>query len=358
MNLTEASFLPNNHELPAAGEDKWQSPSNIALVKYWGKHGNQLPKNPSVSFTLSKATTETRLIWEPKQGDTAVKRFFFEGEENPKFGEKSFKFFEKIADYAPWLSQLDMEIHTSNTFPHSSGIASSASGMSALALGVMSIEKNLNPELTKEDFNRKASFLARIGSGSAARSLYGGLVQWGALEGTRGSDLYGNPYEFEVADVFSSYRDTILLVDIGQKQVSSTIGHGLLNGHPFGDIRFEEARKNMNAIQPILAQGDIEAFMKLVESEALMLHALMMTSNPYFILMKPNTLAIIEKLWSFRADTGIPVCFTLDAGANVHVLYPEANEQSVNQFVETELIAYCQNKQYLRDQVGSGPERK
>ena len=358
MNLTEASFLPNNHELPAAGEATWQSPSNIALVKYWGKHGNQLPKNPSISFTLSAATTKTRVKWAPKQSDAAKHRFFFEGEENPKFGEKSFAFFNKIADFAPWLAGLDLEIHTENTFPHSSGIASSASGMSALALCVMSMEKSLNPEMSEADFKRKASFLARIGSGSAARSLYGGLVQWGALEGTQGSDLLGTPYEFPVADVFTSYRDTILLVDKGQKQVSSTVGHGLLNGHPFGEIRFEEARKNMNAIQPILAQGDVEAFMKLVESEALMLHALMMTSDPYFILMKPNTLAILEKIWAFRAETGIPVCFTLDAGANVHVLYPEANEQSVNQFVETELIGHCQNKQYLRDQVGGGPERK
>jgi diphosphomevalonate decarboxylase len=84
------------------------------------------------------------------------------------------------------------------------------------------------------------------------------------------------------------------------------------------------------------------------------LHAMMMTSFPYFILMKPNTLEIINKIWKFRVETQMPVCFTLDAGANVHILYPEKNIESVLQFIKNELVGYCQNGQYICDQIGSG----
>jgi len=81
-----------------------------------------------------------------------------------------------------------------------------------------------------------------------------------------------------------------------------------------------------------------------------------MTSLPYFILMKPNTLEIINKIWKFRNETKIPVCFTLDAGANVHVLYPENVSVEVLQFIQDELVGYCQNGQYICDRVGDGSQ--
>jgi len=92
----------------------------------------------------------------------------------------------------------------------------------------------------------------------------------------------------------------------------------------------------------------------LVESEALTLHAMMMTSMPYFILMKPNTLKIIQQLWKFRQETRTLVCFTLDAGANVHVLYPEKYKKEVQHFIENQLAAYCQNGQFINDEMGFG----
>jgi len=139
-----------------------------------------------------------------------------------------------------------------------------------------------------------------------------------------------------------------------EKKVSSTVGHDLMFGHPFAEKRFEQAHENLSKIKAILEAGDIENFIKIVESEALTLHAMMMTSMPYFILMKPNTLEIINKIWKFRSETQIPVCFTLDAGANVHVLYPEKNKAEVLQFIKDELVGYCQNGQYICDEIGSG----
>jgi diphosphomevalonate decarboxylase len=84
----------------------------------------------------------------------------------------------------------------------------------------------------------------------------------------------------------------------------------------------------------------------------------MMTSMPYFILMKPNTLEIINRIWKFRSENNIPLCFTLDAGANVHVLYPENVTIKVLQFIKDELVAFCQNGHYICDYIGNGAESK
>jgi len=147
------------------------------------------------------------------------------------------------------------------------------------------------------------------------------------------------------------------LVDKGEKQVSSTLGHNLMIGHPFAENRFQQAEENISKMKSILKSGDLKAFVNLVESEALTLHAMMMTSNPYFILMKPNTLKIINKIWEYRATTKSNVCFTLDAGANVHLLFPEIEKEQVNDFVTKELIQFCQNNQYICDNLGKGAQQ-
>jgi diphosphomevalonate decarboxylase len=104
----------------------------------------------------------------------------------------------------------------------------------------------------------------------------------------------------------------------------------------------------------VLQNGDLENFISIVESEALTLHAMMMTSMPYFVLMKPNTLEILQKIWQFRIQTKTPVCFTLDAGANVHLLYPKNVSNQVLEFIKTELVGYCQNGHYICDEIGNG----
>ena len=127
-----------------------------------------------------------------------------------------------------------------------------------------------------------------------------------------------------------------------------------MHNYPYAERRFAQAHENLSQIKSILSSGNVAEFIKIVESEALTLHAMMMTSMPYFILMKPNTLEIINKIWKFRNETQIPVCFTLDAGANVHVLYPENVKVNVLQFIQYELVGYCQNGQYICDEIGNG----
>ena len=355
--ISEKDFILNNYTLSAEnGSFQWSAPSNIALVKYWGKKDHQIPANPSISFTLNNCKTITKLTFEKKINDGKFSfDLLFEGQPKEDFKPKIQKFFERIFEYCPFLKDFHFTIDTQNTFPHSSGIASSASGMAALAMNIMSLEKVLNPTISEDYFNQKASFLARLGSGSACRSIKGNVVVWGNHAEIAGSsDLFGVEFPSSVHENFKNYQDTILLVDKGEKQVSSTVGHDLMFGHPFAEQRFSQAHHNLSAIKHVLENGDVEHFIKIVESEALTLHAMMMTSMPYFILMKPNTLEIINKIWKFRNDTQTPVCFTLDAGANVHILYPESTKEKVLQFIKNELVGYCQNGQYICDEIGNG----
>lgn len=350
-------FEPGHGESLLEGSVTWQSPSNIALVKYWGKTDPQIPKNASISFTLSNCHTVTTLVYIPKTAPSSSFDFkvFLDGIEKQEFAPKIQEFFKRIEKYLPFITDYSFEVHTKNSFPHSSGIASSASGMSALSLCLMSLQKMIDPNISESDFIEKASFLARLGSGSAARSIQGPLVVWGEHSNIFGSsDLFGITYPAVIHEVFTTFNDTILLVDKGVKQVSSTIGHKLMLDHPFAQARFDQAKDNMSRLIPILEKGDLDAFIDIVEKEALSLHAMMMTSDPYFILMKPNTLEIIESIWAFRESSGCHICFTLDAGANVHVLFPDRDKQRVDSFIKEELAGFCQNKQFISDHVGSG----
>jgi diphosphomevalonate decarboxylase len=337
----------------------WQTPSNIALVKYWGKSNPQIPKNASISFTLKNCHTITTIDFVKKEKcDEAVFNLFFEGKEKAEFKPKIAAFFKRVQQYCPYILEYEMTINSENSFPHSSGIASSASGLSAIAMCLMSLEQKLNPNLTQEFINKKASFLARLGSGSASRSIEGPLVVWGEHPDIAGSsDVFGVQFPYKVHSVFENYQDAILLVDKGEKQVSSTVGHNLMHAHPFAENRFKQANENLSKMSKILQEGDCKAFVNLVESEALTLHAMMLTSNPYFILMKPNTLEIIHKIWEFRATQNSNICFTLDAGANVHVLYPQSEKDIVNPFIENVLADYCQKKQYIYDSIGFGAKK-
>ena len=357
--LTEKDFIATSYNSIESGSFEWSAPSNIALVKYWGKKENQIPANPSISFMLNNCKTITKLeVVKKSENNSFSFDLLFEGKPKEDFKPKIQKFFERIEKYCPFLKEYHFKIDTQNTFPHSSGIASSASGMAALAMNIMSLEKAINPTISDDYFYSKASFLARLGSGSACRSIKGEVVVWGNHVQINGSsDLFGVEFS-EIHSNFKNYQDTILLVDKGEKQVSSTVGHDLMHNHPYAERRFAQALENLSQIKAILSSGNVAEFIKIVESEALTLHAMMMTSMPYFILMKPNTLEIINKIWKFRNETQIPVCFTLDAGANVHVLYPESVKENVLQFIQDELVGYCQNGQYICDQIGNGAKSK
>ncbi len=336
----------------------WRSPSNIALIKYWGKTVGQIPSNPSISFSLQAAYTETILEYsEGLKSEGITLDFLFEGKTNLKFQERISLFIHSILQYFPVLNGLHLHIESENSFPHSSGIASSASAMSALALCLVSLEKKLNNKLEfMDDFHQKASFIARVGSGSASRSIYGGYTLWGTLKNyALYTNEYAVPINEQIHPVFKTYGDAVLMVSQSEKQVSSSAGHRLMEKHPFAKSKFSQSNKNTHLMLEILEKGEQLDFILLTEVEALSLHAMMMTSNPSYLLMEPNTLALIQKIRQFRRETLIPAGFTLDARANVHFIYPELNRDEVLSFVQSELLPLCQKQQWIDDKVGSGP---
>lgn len=417
----EEQFYGNNNFKISNQTVSESCPSNIALIKYWGKYANQIPANPSISYTLNNCRTNTIMEFLADK-PFSVHTFLAEKEE-PKFAEKIEKYFRNIEVYLPWILKGKFIIKTENTFPHSSGIASSASGFGAIAKCLMALDsrfeirdsrsvgndsetdlqvaetdlqveemdvqpseinkqaaemnmqvrrsisaeastttdneqrtKNNEQPTTKNE--QKASFLARLGSGSACRSLYNGLVVWGETPEVEGSsDLFAVKYpDSEIHPIFKNFNDWVLLIHEGQKSVSSSVGHGLMNTNPYAERRFQEAHENFVPMKEILKSGDLQRFITLVEHEALTLHAMMMMSEPAFILMKTGTLEVINKIWKFREETGLPLFFTLDAGANVHLLFPDESKEQrakskeiIEEFIETELLQHTQNGGVVKD---------
>lgn len=340
----------------------WRSPSNIALVKYWGKKaGNQIPANPSISFTLEHCYSETTvtLFEKASKGKDIELRFYFDGKENMAFRLRMLKFIETIAKDFPFLQQYGLLIDSTNSFPHSSGIASSASAMSALALCFCDMQDQLNKKkLTKEKFLQTASHYSRLGSGSASRSIYPMLAEWGKSTKVKGSsDNFAVPCAKDLNKVFHNYQNTILIASSAEKKVSSRVGHSLMKTNPFAKTRYQQANKNLGEILGALKKGDLEKFGSIVEEEAMTLHALMMASSPSFILMAPSTLTMIDKIRRYREETKQPVYFTLDAGPNIHLLYPNNIKRKVDEFIFAELEKHCELGKMIHDNVGTGPFR-
>ena len=337
----------------------WESPSNIALIKYWGKMGEQLPCNPSLSMSLKASVSRFELTYSPKKGGEKDLVYLFEGKENKAFEEKLSRFIASVSNDLPCLSKYQLKISSSNTFPHSAGIASSASAMSALALCLCSMQEAIDEmEMPRDFFFQKASRIARLGSGSASRSVFGRYAIWGEIEGqTESSNYFAIPFKENIHPVFQELQDTILMIDSSPKKVSSTAGHGLMKNHPYADARFHQARLNMADLLVVLEEGNFDEFARIVENEALSLHALMMSSNPSYTLLKPNTLIAIERIKEFRDKSQMPLCFTLDAGPNIHLLYPKAHEEIIQNFIQQELLELLEDGTYIQDGMGNGPKR-
>ena len=326
---------------------KWESPSNIALVKYWGKHGVQLPNNPSISFTLnnSKSITSVELI---QKTDKKVE-FYLENELNNEFSLRIEKYLNNISSELSFINDYCFIINSTNTFPHSAGIASSASAFSALAMCLVDLDSEINNNKISIE---KASNLARLGSGSACRSVYGGVSMWGKTQDIEySSNEHAISLNNEINSIFKNYHDDIVIVDADKKSVSSSAGHKLMDTNPYSTEKYNQAFVNTKLLYNALKGGDINEFIRIIELEALSLHSMMMISNPSFILIKPQTLNIINRIREFRNDTNIPVCFTLDAGPNVHILYPDENNIEVTQFISSEMNKF----RVINDCVGKGP---
>lgn len=328
----------------------WRSPSNIAFVKYWGKGPGQIPCNASISMTLNAAYTDTVIELHEKHRNDIEVSYFFEGKINPDFERKILVYLEQTKDFYPVLREHALTIRSENSFPHSTGIASSASAFGALALGLLSASG-----YEEGDFNQRASFLARLGSGSACRSIYGGYNLWGKLDGqSNPSDEYAVPLT-EIHPDFQQMNDAILIVDDTPKKVSSSAGHHLMKDHWYAKNRFAQADFHAKEMIKILKTGDFQQFSSVIEQEALALHAMMMTSAEAYMLLKPGTIRAIEEVRKLRNEYKLKICFTLDAGPNVHVIYPKDDEKQIVSYLEDHLRS--QVKEIIYDSMGNGPKQ-
>jgi diphosphomevalonate decarboxylase len=335
------------------GKISFSSPSNIAIVKYWGKEpGDQIPMNPSLSMTLKDCRSFTTVEYDVRKGSEPSIEVIFEGKRSIDIEAKLQRWFTKISYFFSWLNYANLKVESHNNFPHSAGIASSASGMSTMAMCLSAIDAHINK--TGLPGVHHQSNISRLGSGSASRSVMGPWAIWGKTDHFPEAN---NDHAIVVPDIhpyFQLLYDTIIVVDKQPKSISSRDGHTLMELHPWRKGRIEQVNQNIELLLNAFKQGDWNLFQKVTENEALSLHGLMMASEGGMILWKGNTIEWIHYIREQRKKTGVPMAFTLDAGANLHLLYPPDAQKDVLSILNDSPVPKIQ---FIHDQTGTGPEK-
>ncbi|WP_212113186.1 diphosphomevalonate/mevalonate 3,5-bisphosphate decarboxylase family protein [Candidatus Shikimatogenerans silvanidophilus] len=328
---------------------------NIALIKYWGKNYRQTPSNPSISFRLKKCYSKTKLFYKKRKNykeEISIKVFEKGIEKNNNLYYTIKSFINDILPYCNYLNKFDLFFYIKTNFPYGVGLAYSSSLISSICLCIIKLEYNIKGINYKKSnfFLKKVSLLSRIGSGSACRSIYPGFVIWGKKKNIKNSsNYYAIPYNKKIHNIYKKLQNTILIIDNKKKIISSSEGHILMKKNPYSKTKFLLSNKNLDNLFKFLENGDFKNFGNIIEYEALNLHAMMMCSIPYYMLIKPNTLEIIYKIWNFRKKNNILIYFTLDAGPNIHVIYPYSEKKKILLFIKNELIIFC--KKIIKDEI-------
>ena len=278
---------------------------NIAFIKYWGNRDEQLrlPLTGSLSMALNGLDTVTRVSFEP---DLTADRFILNRvEQSGAALERVAHFLEHVRRFAG-LSHF-AHVESSNNYPSSAGIASSAAGFAALALAAT---KAAGLELSEAELSR----LARLGSGSACRSVPGGFAEW--LPGSGDADSYAvqiaPPEHWDLVDL-------IVVVDRGEKAVGSSAGHKLAATSPLQALRIAGVPERLEQCRTAILTRDFGRLAQVVELDSELMHAVMRTSTPPLYYWTPATEVVIWNVRAWRAQ-GYAVCATVDAGPNVHVI--------------------------------------
>jgi diphosphomevalonate decarboxylase len=278
---------------------------NIAFIKYWGNRDSTLriPANGSISMNLDSLWTQIRVTFDKSLNEDQLTINGEKVEGSP---------LQRVSAFLNHVRKLSgvryfALIESTNNFPLGVGLASSASAFAALSLAATAA---MGIKLNQRDLSR----LARLGSGSACRSIPQGFVEWQAGEDDESS------YAFSIASP-DHWRltDCIAILSPKHKAVGSTEGHQLAETSPLQPGRVADAPRRLELCRRAILERDFEALAKVVELDCLLMHAVMMTSDPALFYWQPKTLEIIYAVRSWRAS-GVPVCYTIDAGPNVHVL--------------------------------------
>lgn len=291
-----------------------QSSPNIAFIKYWGNLDNalRLPVNSSISMNLSGLYTRTTVSFQPSLG---MDELIINGHEVTGKGlERVTSILERVR-LAAGLN-LRAEVVSENNFPTGAGIASSAAAFAALALAATKAAGLEWPESA-------VSRLARLGSGSASRSIPSGFVEW--KMGTGDKDSFAVSI---AAPEHWALADCVAIVAAGHKNTGSTEGHALAPTSPLQAARVADAPRRFDLCRRAILERDFGALASIIELDSDMMHAVMMTSQPQLFYWKPATLAVMEAVRQWRTD-GMEVAYTIDAGPNVHVICTQAEMNKV-----------------------------
>ncbi len=279
--------------------------ANIAFIKYWGNSNDdlRLPMNGSISMTLDRLRTVTTVEFSPALAEDEIE---VDGEEpSPDAKARIVAHLDRLRTLAG--KPLKARVASVNDFPTGVGLASSASGFAALTLAAAAAL-----EMRLED--RELSTLARLGSGSATRSIWGGYVEW--VAGTEHEDSFAlqiaSPEHWEICDC-------IALVSAETKEVASSEGHKLAKSSPLYSARLSQVEEDLDRVREAILTRDFESLGSVAERETLSLHAIMMTSQPSLLYWTPATVRVMKEVRNWREE-GRAVYFTIDAGPNVHLL--------------------------------------
>jgi len=329
-----------------------RAPSNIAFIKYWGKSelSSQWPANDSISMTLDHLATVTCATPDPTLADHTLQLNQVDHKRGDKIASKVFQHLDRLS--AAMASETKFHIRSANSFPSACGIASSASGMAALTIAstaAMLAEGDLEKLRQRKFGSFTLNDLARLGSGSATRSLLGGFVQW-----QKGPSAT----EQTVSQLFSAeywpLADMVVVLDQNEKKISSSEGHQQAWQSPLFLPRLAALPERAELVQFALKNRDFSLLGQQLEAEALEMHAVMMTSEPPITYWVEETSQFLTWLRKERVLNGLPAYFTIDAGPNIHVIC----EQKDRAQVQEKLKNHWQNYRILVDTVGSGPKLK
>lgn len=299
------------------------APSNIAFMKYWGKKeaALKLPENGSISMNLSNLLTTTTVEFSETYDADSVE---LNGVREDVVESRAVEHLNRIRSIAQ--SSLKARVVTNNNFPTSTGLSSSASGFAALTLAAATA---IGLHLSEKEL----SILARQGSGSACRSIPSGFVEW--LNG----DSSDTSYAVSLAGAnYWNIADVIAIVNEGKKDVSTTKGMSSAASSPFFSLRLQHMPDKIARFKKTLAAKDFTMFGEMIESEALELHAIMLTSHPSLIYWLPGTIQVMRTVKKWRSE-GLEVYFTVNTGQDIHLIAQEKDVEKLNiKIREIELV--------------------
>lgn len=309
------------------------APVNIALIKYWGKKNKEfnLPYNSSISVNLSHLYTVTTVDFSCHYQKDEV---LINGKREEKESQRVIKHIDRIRLLA--RKKIRVKVVSQNNFPKGVGIASSASGFAALTLAATSaLGLNFN--------QKKLSLLARLGSGSACRSIPSGFVEWKT----------GDKNNSFAKTIFSKdhwlIKVATIVLETRMKEVSSSEGHLLAPKSLFFKTRLKNINNRINDLKKAILKKNFIEFGRIIEQEALEMHAIMLTSQPPLIYWNEKTIAFLKKIFWLRKN-GLLIFFTIDAGPNIHLFYlPKDEKKLIKIFKEDKNIS-----QYFLSSVAKG----